>query len=230
MRGRETRKCEVCDAEFSSPKARSKRTCSRACAYRLRAHASSAKQSRKVEIKCGWCSGIKLVSPVYAGRRFCSTRCSYNAMRGAGRAEYLPIISGSFHPLNGNAHVRLYGQEIAAFVNDAGRLISEAAHCMKFITSQAGLSSQNFASNLQTSLCCVASAIVSCIPKETRPVRSFVILIEITTPYTAIPWRGKPASQCPDGPRYKAIGNSMAVPVMRWIGERINVIEKLSHP
>jgi DNA (cytosine-5)-methyltransferase 1 len=27
---------------------------------------------------------------------------------------------------------------------------------------------------------------------------------------------------CPDGPRYKAMGNSMAVPVMRWIGTRIN--------
>ena len=27
--------------------------------------------------------------------------------------------------------------------------------------------------------------------------------------------------KCPDGPRYKALGNSMAVPVMRWIGERI---------
>jgi DNA (cytosine-5)-methyltransferase 1 len=39
--------------------------------------------------------------------------------------------------------------------------------------------------------------------------------------YTAIPWRGKPADQCPDGPRYKAIGNSKAVPVVRWIGERI---------
>jgi DNA (cytosine-5)-methyltransferase 1 len=36
-----------------------------------------------------------------------------------------------------------------------------------------------------------------------------------------IPWKGKPASECPDGPRYKACGNSMAVPVMRWIGERI---------
>ena len=40
--------------------------------------------------------------------------------------------------------------------------------------------------------------------------------------YTAIPWRKKPASECPDGPRYKALGNSMAVPVMRWIGERID--------
>ncbi|APZ06658.1 phage N-6-adenine-methyltransferase [Kosakonia cowanii JCM 10956 = DSM 18146] len=39
--------------------------------------------------------------------------------------------------------------------------------------------------------------------------------------HTLIAWRGKDAAECPDGPRYKAIGNSMAVPVMRWIGERI---------
>ena len=37
--------------------------------------------------------------------------------------------------------------------------------------------------------------------------------------YTNIPWRGKPES--PDGPRYKALGNSWAVPCARWIGERI---------
>ena len=39
--------------------------------------------------------------------------------------------------------------------------------------------------------------------------------------WTRIPYRGKPAEECPDGPRYKALGNSMAVPVMRWIGDRI---------
>jgi len=39
--------------------------------------------------------------------------------------------------------------------------------------------------------------------------------------YTLIPYRGKTAEACPDGPRYKALGNSMAVPCMRWIGERI---------
>lgn len=42
-----------------------------------------------------------------------------------------------------------------------------------------------------------------------------------TSDYTKIPYRGKPADLCPDSPRYKAIGNSMAVPVMKWIGERI---------
>ena len=45
--------------------------------------------------------------------------------------------------------------------------------------------------------------------------------------HTRIPWRNKPAEDCPDGPRYKAIGNSMAVPVMRWIGQRIDQIDTL---
>lgn len=39
--------------------------------------------------------------------------------------------------------------------------------------------------------------------------------------YTKISWKGKPEDQCPDGPRYKAIGNSWAVPVIRWIGRRM---------
>ena len=45
--------------------------------------------------------------------------------------------------------------------------------------------------------------------------------------YTQIAWRNKPAESCPDGPRYKAMGNSMAVPVMRWIGERISMVDAL---
>jgi hypothetical protein len=44
--------------------------------------------------------------------------------------------------------------------------------------------------------------------------------------HTMIPWRNKPADQCPDGPRYKALGNSMAVPCMAWIGKRIDAVEK----
>ena len=43
--------------------------------------------------------------------------------------------------------------------------------------------------------------------------------------HTNIPWRKKPES--PDGPRYKALGNSMAVPVMNWIGKRIQMVEDL---
>lgn len=43
--------------------------------------------------------------------------------------------------------------------------------------------------------------------------------------YTRIPWRGKPAEDCPDGLRYRALGNSMACNVMRWIGRRIEMVE-----
>lgn len=43
--------------------------------------------------------------------------------------------------------------------------------------------------------------------------------------YTDVPPRGK--NHTPDGPRYKALGNSFAVNVVRWIGERIQAVEDL---
>ena len=49
-------------------------------------------------------------------------------------------------------------------------------------------------------------------------------LMGLPDDWTLVPYRGKPAA---DGPRYKAIGNSMAVPVMRWIGERILIVNGL---
>ena len=55
-------------------------------------------------------------------------------------------------------------------------------------------------------------------PKECERLQGF------PDDYTLIPYRGKPAS---DTARYRALGNSMAVPVMRWIGERINQVETI---
>ena len=55
-------------------------------------------------------------------------------------------------------------------------------------------------------------------PKECERLQGF------TDDYTLIPYRGKPAA---DAPRYKAIGNSMAVPVMRWIGRRIQIVDAM---
>lgn len=59
------------------------------------------------------------------------------------------------------------------------------------------------------------SAVRRLTPRETERLQGF------KDDYTLIPWRGKPDDECPDGPRYKAIGNSKAVPVVRWIGRRI---------
>jgi DNA (cytosine-5)-methyltransferase 1 len=44
--------------------------------------------------------------------------------------------------------------------------------------------------------------------------------------FTLIPYRGKPAK---DGPRYKCIGNSIAINVLSWIGQRIQMVESLVH-
>ena len=46
--------------------------------------------------------------------------------------------------------------------------------------------------------------------------------------WTRIPWKGKPAEECPDTLRYRCCGNSMAVPVMRWLGERIQMVDQIS--
>lgn len=45
--------------------------------------------------------------------------------------------------------------------------------------------------------------------------------------HTQVPYRGKPAEECPDGPRYRAIGNSMAVPCMAWIGRRLQEVDEI---
>ena len=68
-----------------------------------------------------------------------------------------------------------------------------------------------------------ASAVRRLTPRECERLQGF------PDNYTQIPWRNKPAENCPDGPRYKAMGNSMAVPVMRWIGERINMVEEITN-
>lgn len=63
-----------------------------------------------------------------------------------------------------------------------------------------------------------ASAVRRLTPRECERLQGF------PDDYTLVPFRGKSAA---DGPRYKALGNSMAVPVMRWIGERIQMVEAL---
>jgi len=58
-------------------------------------------------------------------------------------------------------------------------------------------------------------------PKECERLQGF------PDEYTQIPWKGKPPHLCPDGPRLRAIGNSMAVNVVRWIGQRIQMVDRL---
>ncbi|KAA0089338.1 DNA (cytosine-5-)-methyltransferase [Paraburkholderia sp. T12-10] len=66
----------------------------------------------------------------------------------------------------------------------------------------------------------VGAAVRRLTPMECERLQGFPDL------YTNIEFRGKPAA---DGPRYKALGNSMAVNVMRWIGDRIQMVENLTN-
>jgi len=66
-----------------------------------------------------------------------------------------------------------------------------------------------------------ANAVRRLTPRECERLQGF------PDDYTLIPYRGKPAADCPDGPRYKALGNSMAVPVMHWIGQRIQKVDDI---
>ncbi len=52
-------------------------------------------------------------------------------------------------------------------------------------------------------------------------------LMGIPDGYTAIPWRGRPAEQCPKSFRYQAIGNAIAVPCLRWIGRRMAAVAEM---
>jgi DNA (cytosine-5)-methyltransferase 1 len=63
-----------------------------------------------------------------------------------------------------------------------------------------------------------ASAVRRLTPRECERLQGF------PDDFTLVPHRGKPMA---DGPRYKCLGNSMAVPVLRWIGERIDMVEQL---
>lgn len=45
--------------------------------------------------------------------------------------------------------------------------------------------------------------------------------------WTRIPWKGKPAERCPARERCMAVGNAFPVPVIRWIGERINLVDNI---
>jgi site-specific DNA-cytosine methylase len=64
-------------------------------------------------------------------------------------------------------------------------------------------------------MCHVGMAVRRLTPRECERLQGF------PDDHTLIPWRGKSPQDCPDGPRYKALGNSMAVPCMAWIGKRI---------
>ncbi len=128
-------------------------------------------------------------------------------------------------PANGSWYARWFGPEKTENASDADALETED---ITSITSNLSLQKFSCEQTRATWLCSALSVIGSFIPKTISAKSSVRFLLDVESDHTLIPWRGKSPELCPDGPRYKALGNSMAVPCMRWIGERIAKIDSRS--
>ncbi len=113
-----------------------------------------------------------------------------------------PVAGDPCHPLAATARA-----PVLAFSNTAGdtALSPSATHCLPISCR-----------NGDPGLIATQWSVRRITPREAERLQGF------PDDYTAITYRGKPAA---DSPRYKALGNSMAVPVMRWIGKRIQAVE-----
>lgn len=143
----------------------------------------------------------------------------------AGRAESQASIRHSIPAWIGSGIAPLSGQEIAAHASDAEKWLSIAKRLSTSTISDAGQITPNFASILETLSCSVAHAIAGCIPPKTSEANFYDIALTTSCGFTAVPYRNRMMA---DGPRYKMLGNSMAVPVMRWIGERIAKVDAIA--
>ena len=133
-----------------------------------------------------------------------------------GKEASHPSISLSLTEPHGNQSAGTFGGVTEACVSDVNCAANEA----RFTTSSRGHVTVICDSQIATLLCSVMTATSGFIQNGILP-ESFSVELTTQSDYTAIPWRKKPASDCPDGPRYKALGNSWAVPNVRWIGARI---------
>ena len=110
------------------------------------------------------------------------------------------------------------GQPIVAFTQNSRsevRHIGGDGQIVGALAAEAGAQQQNYLAS--------TSMVRRLTPCECERLQGF------PDNYTSIPWRKKPESECPDGPRYKAIGNSKAVPVVRWIGKRLIAALQAGH-
>lgn len=131
-----------------------------------------------------------------------------------GEEELQASIKNSLAQKNGSRYVNLSGQEIELLANDAEKFINTKNFLMKSITSEVGPNFQTYEQIIQTLCCCVLSAISSFIPEEILKKSSYEINLSLSHGYTNIPGAS-------DAGRYKALGNSMATPVIKWIGRKI---------
>ena len=115
-----------------------------------------------------------------------------------------PQAGDPCHPLAAGAHAPAVAQPIGAVCGGSDPITTDGEVMFPLTTRHGD----------QTSVAFSNMAVRRLTPIECERLQGF------PDGYTNIPWRKKDES--PDGPRYKALGNSWAVPVVAWIGKRIN--------
>ena len=133
---------------------------------------------------------------------------------GTGRGT--PLVPVSFHPTQDPISSTEVCHSIGANDNATAAVAVQASQSGVRINDTIGTLDANYGSRRHNGVM-QAMQVRRLTPVECERLQGF------PDGYTAIPWRKKPASECPDGPRYKALGNSWAVPNVRWIGQRIDL-------
>jgi DNA (cytosine-5)-methyltransferase 1 len=125
---------------------------------------------------------------------------------GADASDISPTLRAMGHA---GSHANAGGQVAVAFAQNSRDEV-RMMHVAGALAAEPGAKQQTYAH--------IGSAVRRLTPRECERLQGF------PDDYTLVPHRGKPAA---DGPRYKSLGNSMAVPVMSWIGERIAAVEAM---
>jgi len=134
-------------------------------------------------------------------------RQDHNGPQGSGCSD-----GGEMFTLNSTD---VYAVAFQQNTSDEVRLINGDGQIAGALASESGMKQQNY-------LASTTMQVRRLTPTECERLQGF------PDGWTAIPWKKKNAEDCPDGPRYKALGNSMAVNCMEWIGQRINAIQTQS--
>lgn len=137
--------------------------------------------------------------------------CKASGRNGFGEGEISPTLRAMGHK---GSHQNAGGQVGVAFAQntrDEVRLLGRDGQVVGAIAAQPGMKQQSYIAEQW--------AVRRLTPLECERLQGF------PDGYTNVPYGRR--NQTPDGPRYKALGNSMAVNVMRWIGRRIEMVEAL---
>ena len=127
-----------------------------------------------------------------------------------------PTLSSSGPPFSRTGNSRVESEAVVAFAQnsrDEVRLVGGDGGIAGALAADTGAKQQTYLSD--------DWQVRRLTPNECHRLQGF------PDDFCKIPWKGKEAAECPDGHQYKALGNSMAVNCMRWIGMRINMVENI---